>query len=115
MKVLRKKPERHVLFKDNDSWSYYSPGQSWESGNSQVCAIYLLLYIWLPGKKQMLIKAGLWEANKTANKTEKFLWLRQTVFTQVVSKHFPEHSQQIRILLRDRIFPATATKLLQCK
>lgn len=34
----------------------------------QVCAIYLLLYIWLPGKKEMSIKADLWEANKTANK-----------------------------------------------
>ena len=46
----------------------------------QVCAIYLLLYIWLPGKKQMLIKAGLWEANQTANKSEKVLryWGRQS-------------------------------------
>lgn len=34
----------------------------------QVCAIYLLLYIRLPGTKEVLIKAGLWEADKTANK-----------------------------------------------
>lgn len=42
----------------------------------QVCAIYLLLYMRLPGKKKVLIKAGLWEANKTANKTTKVLRYR---------------------------------------
>lgn len=46
----------------------------------QVCAIYLLLYFWLSGKKEMLIKAGLCEANKTGNKRQRVLkyWGRQS-------------------------------------